>query len=254
MSLDENKLLVAYANDAFFNQRDPDAVDQYVGPVYIQHSRMAADGPEALREIIANLSDGGGYESARLLADGDLVAAHGKYTGFRHGPTVAFQIFRITDGKLSEHWDGLTPETAPNPSGHTQLDGPTSVTQPHNTEASRALAESFVDAVLIGGQYDRLPEFISTERYVQHNSQISDGLDGLGTAVAALAKQGISMIYNARHLTVAEGEFVLIQSDGDIGRPVVYYDLFRIDGGKIVEHWDVIQDIPAEMPHGNGIF
>ena len=62
------------------------------------------------------------------------------------------------------------------------------------------------------------------------------------------------MTYNARHLTVAEGEFALIQSDGDIGRPVVIYDLFRIDAGKIVEHWDVIQDIPAEMPHGNGIF
>jgi predicted SnoaL-like aldol condensation-catalyzing enzyme len=254
MSLEANKLLVANANDAFFNQRDPDAVDLYVGPVYIQHSFMAADGLEALREIIANLGDSGGYESVRLLADGDLVAAHGKYTGFRHGPVVAFQIFRVTDGKLSEHWDGVTPETAPNPSGHTQLDGPTTVTQPQNTEASRALAEAFVDAVLIGGQYDRLPEFISTESYVQHNSQIADGLDGLGAAVAALAKQGISMTYNARHLTVAEGEFVLIQSDGDIGRPVVYYDLFRIDNGKIVEHWDVIQDIPAEMLHGNGMF
>jgi predicted SnoaL-like aldol condensation-catalyzing enzyme len=254
MSLETNKLIVANATDAFFNQHVPSTVDRYAGPVYTQHSTMAADGVEALRGLVVSLGDGVTYESVRLLADGDLVAAHGRYTGFGPDPIVAFDIFRITDGKLSEHWDGLTPETAPNPSGHTQLDGPTSVTQPQNTEASRALTEAFVDAVLIGGQYDRLPEFISTESYVQHNSQIADGLDGLSAAVAALAGQGISMTYHARHLTVAEGEFVLIQSDGDFGRPVVYYDLFRISGGKIVEHWDVIQDIPAEMPHTNGLF
>ena len=254
MNLDANKQLVATATDAFFNQHDPAAVDRYVGAAYIQHSALVGDGPDALRELIASLGEEVRYENVRLFADGDLVAAHGRYFGFGETPLVAFDIFRIADGKLVEHWDGLQPEAAPNPSGHTALDGPTVVSRPDETDQSRMIAEAFVDEVLIGGNLDRLTELVSTETYTQHNPQIADGLDGLGAALEALAAQGISLIYNARHRTVAEGEFVLIQSDGDFGRPVLYYDLFRIEAGKIVEHWDVIQDIVADLQHDNGQF
>ena len=254
MSLETNKRLVAEATDAFFNQHDLSAVDRYVGATYIQHSSLIGDGPDALRDLIAGLSPDIRYENVRLLADGDLVAAHGRYIGFGETPLIAVDIFRVADGKLVEHWDGLQPEAGPNPSGHTALDGPTEVTRPNDTELSRAIVESFVDDVLIGGQLDRLTDLVSASSYTQHNPQIADGLDGLAAALEALAAQGISLVYHARHRTVAEGEFVMVLSDGEFGRPVVYYDLFRVEDGKIVEHWDVIQDILAELPHNNGQF
>ena len=254
LTIDANKALVAEATNAFFNQHDAAAVDRFIGETYVQHSALVADGRDAFRDFIASLGEGVAYENVRLLGDGDLVAAHGRYTGFGEPPLVGIDIFRVAGGKLVEHWDGLQPEAEPNPSGHTMLDGPAEVTQPDQTEASRQVAEAFVDAVLIGGQYDRLPEFVSTEAYIQHNPQIADGLDGLGVAVQALADQGISMVYNARHRTIAEGEFVLVQSDGDFVRPVIYNDLFRIVDGKIVEHWDVIQDQVSDLPHNNGQF
>ena len=254
MSTSQNKQLVAEATDAFFNRHDPTAVDRYVGSSYTQHSALIGNGPDALRQLVASLGEGASYENMRLFGDGELVAAHGRYTGFGATPLVAFDIFRVADGKLVEHWDGLQSEAGPNPSGHTMLDGPIEITKPEQTEESRKLVEGFVDAILIGGQYDRLPEFVSTERYVQHNPQIADDLAGLGVAVEVLAQQGISLIYHARHRTVAEGEFVLVQSDGEFGKPVIYYDLFRVDAGKIVEHWDVIQDVVAELPHDNGQF
>ena len=254
MNLEANKRLVAEATDAFFNQHDPAAVDRYIGATYIQHSSLIGDGPEALRDLISSLGPEVRYENVRLLADGDLVAAHGRYLGFGESPLVAFDIFRIADGKLVEHWDGLQPEVGPNPSGHTALDGPTVVTRPNDTGQSRAIVEAFVDDVLIGGKLERLTELVSATSYTQHNPQIADGLDGLGAALEALAAQGISLVYHARHRTVAEGEFVLVQSDGDFGRPVVYYDLFRVEEGKIVEHWDVIQDVIADLPHENGQF
>ncbi|MFD9037589.1 hypothetical protein ACFU6M_09755 [Streptomyces bottropensis] len=56
------------------------------------------------------------------------------------------------------------------------------------------------------------------------------------------------------HRIVAEGEFVLTQSEGEFGVPVAYYDLFRVADGKIVEHWDVIAPIADELPHANGLF
>jgi predicted SnoaL-like aldol condensation-catalyzing enzyme len=253
-NLETNRQLVAEAADAFFNQHDASAVDRYVSPNYVQHSTLVGDGRDALRDLVMGLGGGVSYEAVRLIADGDLVAAHGIYTGFGEVPLVAFDIFRVQDGLLAEHWDGLTAQTPPNPSGHTQTDGPTEITNSDETNANRTVAEGFVDIILIGGEADRITEFVSAEAYTQHNSQIADGLNGLGTALASLADQGLELVYNARHRTVAEGEFVLIQSDGDFSGPVVYYDLFRVEEGLIVEHWDVIQPIPADTPHDNGQF
>ena len=65
-----------------------------------------------------------------------------------------------------------------------------------------------VEAVLIGGDFNRVTDFISTETYLQHNSQIADGLEGLSTAFAALADQGIAVTYSDLHFVVAEGNFV----------------------------------------------
>ena len=63
------------------------------------------------------------------------------------------------------------------------------------------------------------------------------------------------MIYSDVHMVVAEGNFVFTASEGKLGgKPTAFYDLFRVEDGKIVEHWDVIADIPAEMAHDNGKF
>ncbi|MCI0687839.1 MAG: nuclear transport factor 2 family protein, partial [Sporichthyaceae bacterium] len=92
-----------------FGKRDPAAVDAYVADGYRQHSAMAADGPQALEDLIGGLSPDFRYEGARMIADGDLVACHGVYHGFGPAPLVAFDVFRVdADGKLAEHWDALT--------------------------------------------------------------------------------------------------------------------------------------------------
>lgn len=254
MSLETNKALVSTVTDAVFNKHDVDAVDRYFSPTYIQHSTLIGDGPEALKGLVASLGAEVTYQPMRLFADGDLVASHGLYTGFGPVPFVAFDLFRIENGLIAEHWDGLQLQVDETASGHTQLDGPTEVTEPQKTEESRTFVEGFVDTILIGAEYDKIPQFFNGDAYIQHNPGIADGVSGLGTAVASLAEQGISLQYNARHRTVAEGEFVLVQSDGNFGKPVVYYDLFRVEDGFIAEHWDVVQEIPASIPHDNGLF
>ncbi|MFE6148527.1 hypothetical protein [Streptomyces sp. NPDC057889] len=79
-------------------------------------------------------------------------------------------------------------------------------------------------------------------------------MDGFGAAAASWAGQGRNLRYKTVHKVIAEGEFVLRQSEGEFGVPVAFYDLFRVADGKIVEHWDVIAPIPAELPHVNGLF
>jgi predicted SnoaL-like aldol condensation-catalyzing enzyme len=237
-----------------FADKDPSAVDRWVAPDYKQHSALAPDGPEGLRGLVANLPAGFGYEGARVIADGDLVALHGIYHGFGPDPLVAFDLFRIENGRLAEHWDALTPQVKDTASGRSQTDGPTEVTDLDKTEANRALVTEFARKVLKGADYSVLTDYISTEQYDQHNPEAADGLDGFGAAAAAWGEQGKNLVYKTIHKVVAEGDFVLVQSEGEFGEPVAYWDLFRVAGGKIVEHWDVVVPIPAELPHGNGLF
>ncbi|MCX4585593.1 nuclear transport factor 2 family protein [Streptomyces sp. NBC_01481] len=249
-----NKDLVLKATGELFGHKDPSAVDRCVSPTYKQHSALAADGPEALRELVDSLSADFRYEGVRVIADGDLVALHGVYHGL--GPTalVAFDIFRVENGKLAEHWDALVPVVEDTVSGRSQTDGPTQVGDLEITEANRELVAEYAEKVLKGADYSASTDYTSAETYHQHNPEAGDGLDGFGVAAAKWAEQGKNVVYKTIHKVIAEGDFVLVQAEGEFGEPVVYYDLFRLADGKIVEHWDVIQAIPAELPHGNGLF
>ncbi|MFG3499525.1 nuclear transport factor 2 family protein [Streptomyces sp. NPDC047928] len=251
------KETVLAAGAEMFGNRDASAVDAWVSPTYVQHSAMAADGPEGLRQVIARLGDGFRYEPHRALGDGDLVALHGTYYGFGPDPMVAFDVFRVADGRLAEHWDALQPRSGSTVSGRTETDGPTEVTDLDRTEENRVLVTTFVEEVLRGGRTDALSEYISTARYDQHNPLIGDGVEGLAAGLAAFAEQGVDMVYETLHLVVAEGNFVLTVCEGRIGAtPTAFYDLFRVEEGRIVEHWDVTPAIPDAnlVPHDNGPF
>jgi predicted SnoaL-like aldol condensation-catalyzing enzyme len=249
----DNKELVVTATTELFGNQDPTAVGRWVSPNYRQHSSLAADGPEALRALVTNLPAGFRYEPARVIADADLVVLHGTYHGFGQ-PLVAFDIFRVASGRLAEHWDALQPVVTPTASGRSQTDGQIEVTDLDTTHANRALVTEFADRVLKGADYSVLTDYISAETYAQHNPEATDGLAGFGAAAAKWAEAGKLLTYTTIHKVIAEGCFVLTQSEGEFGVPVAYYDLFRVAGGKIVEHWDVIAAIPAELPHANGPF
>ena len=255
----EPRDIVVKATTELFGNKDISAIDRYFGPTYIQHNPIVADGIEGLRALAGALATLPGFKATphRVIADGDLVAIHSTYTGFGPAPLVAFDIFRVANSRIVEHWDALSPVTPPNPSGRTQVDGSTTIVDRDKTAANRTLVKDFVTTILVGAQYDKLPKFIDDERYFQHNSNIADGLSGLGAAIEALGKQGIKMEYFKLHRVVAEGNFVLTQSEGAFGgKPTAYYDLFRVEGGRIVEHWDVMQPIPpaAEAKNKNGMF
>ena len=161
-------------------------------------------------------------------------------------------MFRFEDGKIVEHWDAFSEKRPANPSGRTQLDGSTELNDQDETESNRKLVTSFVEDVLIGGKVDKITDYISTITYIQHNPDIADGLDGLGKALEAMAKAGVKMVYNKIHKALAEGNFVLTMSEGEFaGKHVAFYDLFRVEDSKIVEHWDAIEEIPPQEKWAN---
>ncbi|MEU9015588.1 nuclear transport factor 2 family protein [Streptomyces sp. NPDC048479] len=249
-----NKDLVLKAVRELFGDKDPSAVDRWVSPSYTQHSALVADGPEALRELVSSLSADFRYDGARVIADGDLVALHGIYYGFGPVPLVAFDIYRVENGRLAEHWDALVPVVENTVSGRSQTDGPAQAGDMERTEANRKLVTEYAEKVLKGADYSVVADYTSTETYLQHNPEAGDGLEGFGVAAATWAAQGKNVVYTKIHKVIAEGDFALVQAEGEFGVPVAYYDLFRLADGKIVEHWDAIPAIPAELPHDNGLF
>jgi predicted SnoaL-like aldol condensation-catalyzing enzyme len=244
------KELVLNATRELFGDKDPSAVDRWVAPGYVQHNTMVSDGPEGVRSLIIGLPARGRYDLHRAIADGDLVAMHGTYHGFGIGPMVAVDVFRVADGKLAEHWDALTPWISTTVSGLSQTGGPTTVTSLSATEPNRVLVTGLLSDVLIGGRVNGIADYISTEKFLQHDPDIADGLDGFQAALS----RGLTA-YGRVHKVIAEGNFVLTMSEGRTGStPTAFYDLFRAEDGRVVEHWDVTAPIPADLPHENGVF
>ncbi|HVJ20404.1 MAG TPA: nuclear transport factor 2 family protein [Polyangiaceae bacterium] len=224
---------------------------------YIQHNLAAADGLAGFGALLQQLPKGSArVNTVRVFEDGDFVFSHTDYDFF--GPKIGFDVFRFENGKIVEHWDNLQEKPLKaNPSGHTMLDGPTTPTDLDRTEANKALVRAFVDDILVSGRLEKLDGYFAGDGYVQHNPQIADGLSGLGAALEAMARQGITMKYDKIHRVLGQGNFVLVQSEGAFaGAHSAFYDLFRVENGKIAEHWDTIEAIPprSEWKNDNGKF
>nr|WP_094462876.1 nuclear transport factor 2 family protein [Pannonibacter phragmitetus] len=112
-----NKALVLEAMTSLFQRHDAQAVDRLYAPDYIQHNPGIPQGRGALRAIVEGLPEHVHYEPGLIIADGDLVAIHGRIRGWADEPQIAIDIFRVEDGKLAEHWDVLQNEVTATATG-----------------------------------------------------------------------------------------------------------------------------------------
>ena len=103
-----NKALVLEAFDALFNRRDFAAAEQYFSPTYLQHSAVIAAGRDGLFSLVRGLTRR--YESALVVAEGDSVMVHGRFSGGGRPTRIVVDIFRIEGARLAEHWDVVQDE------------------------------------------------------------------------------------------------------------------------------------------------
>lgn len=107
---DRNKQIVREAFDAVFNQRDISAFEKYWSPNYIQHSAHIPPGRDGLRNLVASLPPEAKYDSSIMMAEGDYVMVHGRYSGIVGPNWIVVDIIRMEEGKLAEHWDVIQDE------------------------------------------------------------------------------------------------------------------------------------------------
>ena len=239
-----------------FATGDTEKARELLAEGYIQHNLAYGTGAEAFVGSVAYLASAPvktTVNNIRAFEDGDKVFLQTIYNFAGAGEQVAFDIFRFdAEGKIAEHWDNLADKAEPNPSGHTQVDGYMAIEDIDKTEANRELVKNFLVDVMQGKNPEKTPEYFDGDIYIQHNTGIADGLSGLGAALGALAEQGIQMIYNKTYQVLAQGNFVLAVSEGTFGgAETSYYDLWRVENGKIAEHWDVMETIADESTWQN---
>ena len=239
-----------------FASGDTERAKSLLAEGYIQHNPAYGTGRDAFVGSVSYLASAPvktTVNNIRAFEDGDKVFLQTVYNFAGAGEQVAFDIFRFDEnGLIAEHWDNLAAKAEPNPSGRTQIDGTKEIKDLGKTEENRELVKNFLYDVMQGKRPEKTADYFDGDLYIQHNTGIADGLSGLGAALAALAEQGVQMIYDKTHQVLAQGNFVLAVSEGTFGgAPTSYYDLWRVENGKIAEHWDVMETIADESAWQN---
>jgi predicted SnoaL-like aldol condensation-catalyzing enzyme len=107
-----NKAIVLEACQALFNKRDYKAAERFWSPNYIQHSAHIPAGRDGLLGLIRNLPPTLKYEPGVIVADGDYVIIHGRFSGMGLPANwIAADVVRLKDGILVEHWDVIQDES-----------------------------------------------------------------------------------------------------------------------------------------------
>lgn len=223
---------------------------------YIQHNPQTHEGSEGLAQLFQRLAKTEPrVNMVRVFEDGDFVFAHMEYDFATR--KICFEVFRFDGEHAVEHWDNIQERSGPNPSGRSMVDGPTEVTDLALTEVNRALVRRFSEDVLVNRQFDQLGDFVDETHFAQHNPLLADGAAPLREALAA-RKEGRPLVnYRRVHRVLAEGNFVLAVCEGDVnGTPSAFYDLYRVENGKLVEHWDTTEKIApvSDWKNDNGKF
>ena len=224
-----------------------EAVTAHTGARYTQHSTGVKDGREGFIEFFEDFLSRNPereIEIVRGWEDGRHVFLH-VYQSLGGGQYkyVTTDFFDTDDDdRIVEHWDVIAEYTGATPSGHTEVDGPTEITDLDQTEANKAIVTQMLKECLFrGARAERIHEFIAQD-YIQHNKDVADGRDPF----AALAQaENRALNYDEIVLCVGSGNFVatLCRADWE-GQALCQVDIFRLENGKIVEHWDNFEPVP----------
>jgi predicted SnoaL-like aldol condensation-catalyzing enzyme len=210
---------------------------------YIEHNPRSAGGVFGLREYINRLSkEDHRLKVVRAFQDGHYVFT--QEDGLILGRNTFFDVFRFEDGLIVEHWVFSAQAAPPNESGHTQTDGPTQANLSENTEKNKSILRDYYETVHISGDHSRILQYFSGDYCVRHEPGVRDGVG------AFIYDLGILMQHRSIDevkFLLAERDFVFIAAMGTVeGKPCAYIDLYRVEDGKIAEHWGFPEKIPPE--------
>lgn len=225
-----------------------EAVTKYTGERYTQHSTGVRDGIEGFVEFFESFikrNPKRDIQIVRSIVDGQYVFLQA-YQNINDGEAewVTTDFFDTDEhDKILEHWDVITAYSGTTPSGHTQVDGATEIVDEDKTQENKAVVRRFIEDILMpGGDPSKIDAYISDRQYIQHNTEMADGLEQVKSLVAA---ENRPLNYHEIVLLVGQGNFVATLCRTTLlDQEYAQVDIFRLADGKIVEHWDNAEPVP----------
>lgn len=205
---------------------------------FIHHTVRKADGFKGIWDFLMAAPGTSKVNPVRIIQDGDYVFLHTDFDFY--GPHIGFDVFRFEDGKIVEMWDCIQAKANPNQSGHSMIDGAIDITDIEKTEENKTMVKNFITDVFVNKQSEKIADYCN-ELYIEHNHQMNDGISNL---LQTFNNSSRIAKYNTIHKVLGEGNFVLTISEGHlVEQHCALFDLFRLENGKIAEHWDVTEPI-----------
>lgn len=231
-----------------------EAVKKYSGERYTQHSTGVGDGPEGFMEFFKGFlkrTSNRDIRIIRAIEDGNYVFVH-VYQDIDNGTAkwVTTDMFDTDDNdKLIEHWDVIAPyqNAHKNIGGTDIIFGDFQIKDEEKTEENKALIRSFLVDVFQNGNHDNVTNYISSQEFINRNPNISNGV---GAFKQFLANQDFN--YDFIFKVIGQGDHVVSYAKATLnGEALAVFDIFRIEDGKIVEHWDNMEPIPPRSEWTN---
>jgi len=231
-----------------------DVVDDYTGDRYTQHSTGVADGPEGFKEFFKGFlerTNDRDIQIIRAIEDGRYVFVHA-YQNIDNGTAkwITTDMFDTDENdKIVEHWDVISAYKEPSEtvSGNDMILGEFELKDLDKTEENKALVRLFITDVFQNKNHKALDKYVSRDKYIQHNPNVPNGFEAIEQFLAAQ-----NFNYNFVFNVMGQGDHVVAFSKGTMaGQELCIFDIFRIENGKIVEHWDNMEPIPPRSEWAN---
>ncbi|MFV5263714.1 nuclear transport factor 2 family protein [Acinetobacter courvalinii] len=261
---ERNKSLVtSYYEGVFKDKKVREFSERYIAENYIQHNPYVADGRQPFIDFFEKrLADNpdAQYNILRTIAENDLVLLQVKGKLNADTPTNAgFDLYRVENGIIVEHWDvnQAVPEndrTKANPD--VMFDGPNKTNlSPAETAANKQLVTAFVKGAFKQHQVREFSDRYLADHYIQHNPWIGDGKEPFVSFFEQLFQNDPAAQYEVKRV-IAEGDLVAVHlRSKQSNKPEnAGFDIFRVENGKIVEHWDANQSVPENSANSNTMF
>ena len=229
-----------------------EAVTRYTGHRYTQHSTGVGDGVEgflAFFEPFLERNPKREIEIVRILEDGPWVFCSA-FQSLNDGEAkwVTMDMFYTdSDGLILEHWDTIAAYVDDTVSGEDMVAGSVEIDPSADATLNKSIVLEYTKQVVQGGRHDLLGRFVG-EDIVQRSATIGAGLGGLGDWLASDESGDYEMLFNL----IGQGDFVMTYGKRHVsGKDYAVFDLYRLRGGLIVEHWDNPEEILAREHWGN---
>lgn len=232
-----------------------EAVTAYTGVRYTQHSTGVADGVEGFVEFFEPFmarNPKRAIEIVRAIEDGRYVFVH-VYQSLNDGEhqwvtTDLFDTDEIDD-TIIEHWDVISAFEGPGPSGHSQVDGETEIRDLDQTEANKAKVRLFMTEVLQNGDFSRFDDYVA-EDLIQHAITLDDGRAAFRERIEEAQRAGVQCEFVFK--LIGQGNFVVSYSKSVLDdEAMAVFNIWRLAGGRIVEHWSNAEPIPPREDWAN---